>query len=437
MPYDSILNWIVFKDPTVNPFYTAYNLPYDIGFKLWEILGGAIAWLLNLIFPGNGASKWLVSQEVTASLAVVLMVVVIFAVAFIINLTMIWIERKVLGRMMDRRATQIGPLGYLQCLGDGLKTFLKENITPSKVDKKGYMWALSLVIGTSVLIACMIPLSDRWFIVDYNTGFLIIFGLFAIAPFMILVAGWAQNNKYALLGGMRAAAQMISYEVPMLIIFASVALMAGSFNINDIVHCMFHRFFLRNQCFVNFCKWQKLCPVFCRTVRFCVKPQIWHTTIKQRNYRSFKRSFHYYSFISSNRFNSFEIVIGETNVCGVNSKYSFVNLRLDSSINRYPTLCSNGVRALICRRYNQIFLFNANNRPFHRNDIEKVIHFCFSKWWNFPAFCSILDSFAYICTDFILSHIHSKAIAHTRKIFLHRKFSLSEHFIQNVLFNLI
>ena len=244
MAYSSILDWIVFKDPSINPFYNTYNLPFDIGFKLWEILGGAIAWLINLIFPGNGASRFLVSQEVTAAFGAILMVVVIFAVAFIINLTMIWQERKVLGRMMDRRATQIGPLGYLQCLGDGLKTFLKEDITPTKADKKGYMWALSIVIGTSVLIACMIPLSDRWFIADYGVGLLVIFGLFAIAPFMILVAGWAQNNKYALLGGMRAAAQMISYEVPMLIVFASVALMAGSLNINDIVHAQIGMWFI-------------------------------------------------------------------------------------------------------------------------------------------------------------------------------------------------
>ena len=244
MAYDSILNWIVFKDPMNNPFYNVYNLPYDIGYKLWEIIGGAIAWLINLIFPGNSVSTFLVAEDVTSVIAVALMVIVIFAVAFVINLTMIWEERKVLGRMMDRRATRIGPLGYLQNLADGLKTFLKENITPSKADKKGYMWALSLVIGTSVLIACMIPLSDRWFIADYGAGLLIIFGLFAIAPFMILVAGWAQNNKYALLGGMRAAAQMISYEVPMLIVFASVTLMAGSFNINDIVHAQVGMWFI-------------------------------------------------------------------------------------------------------------------------------------------------------------------------------------------------
>ncbi|MDR0791140.1 MAG: NADH-quinone oxidoreductase subunit NuoH [Methanomassiliicoccaceae archaeon] len=238
MGYSSITEWVKFSDPSLNEFnvYEVYNLPYDIGYKIWEIISGTLAWLINLIFPGNGLSETLVSNQMLTNLgAVLFMVVLIFAVAFIINLTMIWQERKVLGRMMDRRATRVGPLGYLQNLADGLKTFLKENVMPAKADKKGYMWALTILIGTSVLLACMIPLSHRWFIVDYNAGLLIIFGLFAIAPFMILVAGWSQNNKYSLLGGLRAAAQMIAYEVPILLVFASVALMAGSFNINAIV----------------------------------------------------------------------------------------------------------------------------------------------------------------------------------------------------------
>lgn len=242
MAYSSITEWIQFTPAMDNSYYfygDVYNLPYAIGAWLWELIGGLIAWLVNLILPGNGLSTWLVSDLVVNAMAVILMVVVIFAVGFIVNLTMIWEERKVLGRMMDRRATRVGPLGYLQNLADGMKTMLKENVVPKKADKKGYFWALGLVIGVAVLLACMIPMSDRWFVVDYGTGLLIVFGLFALAPFMILVAGWAQNNKYALIGGMRAAAQMISYEVPMLIIFASVALMAGSFNINDIVHAQF------------------------------------------------------------------------------------------------------------------------------------------------------------------------------------------------------
>lgn len=239
--YSSILNWIMFTDPTLNAFYpyAVYNLPYDIGYKLSEVIGGLIAWLVNIIVPGNFVSTWLVGDAFINALAVVLMVVVIFAVGFIVNLTMIWEERKILGRMMDRRATRIGPWGYLQCLADGLKTFMKENVQPKAADKKIYWWGLSLVIGTSVLIACMIPLSGRWFIADYGAGLLIIFGLFALAPFLILCVGWAQNNKYSLIGGMRAAELMISYEIPMLLLLAGVCLMAGSFNINDIVNAQF------------------------------------------------------------------------------------------------------------------------------------------------------------------------------------------------------
>ena len=196
MAYESITNFIVnrgYEDLIAMSPYEVYNLPYDIAVKIWESLGGLIAWLINLIFPNNGVSQWLISDPVTNG------------------------------------------FGFLQCLGDGLKTFMKENVVPKAIDKKIYWWGLSLVIGTSVLLACMVPLSNRWFIVDYQAGLLIIFALFALAPFLILCAGWAQNNKYSLIGGLRAAELMISYEIPMLILLAGTVLMAGSFNINDIV----------------------------------------------------------------------------------------------------------------------------------------------------------------------------------------------------------
>ena len=238
MGYSSILDWIVYNNPLDNthyPFGDVDNLPYDIGYKLSEVLLGLIAWLINLIVPGNCVSEFLVDDGMMNGLTLVLMAVVIFAIGFVINLTMIWEERKILGRVMDRRATKIGPLGYFQCLADGLKTFMKENIAPKAIDKKIYWWGLSLVIGTSVLLACMVPLSERWFIADYKVGLLILFGIFALAPFLILCAGWSQNNKYSLIGGMRAAELMISYEVPMLIILASTCLLAGSYGINDII----------------------------------------------------------------------------------------------------------------------------------------------------------------------------------------------------------
>ncbi|MDR3283053.1 MAG: NADH-quinone oxidoreductase subunit H [Candidatus Methanoplasma sp.] len=242
MAYGSILNFITFDDPMANPFYPfggAYNLPFDISYKLWDIIGGIIAWIINLIFPDNGVSQWLISAEVSNAFALIIFMLIIFIVVFVCTLLSLWMERKVLGRLMDRRGTMIGLKGFLQCIADGLKTFMKENTIPKKVDKMTYMWTLSLVIGTSVLIACMVPLSPRWFVVDYGTGLLIIMALFALAPFFILVSGWAQNNKYSLIGGMRAAELMISYEVPILIMIATTCLLAGSFNIGAIVDAQF------------------------------------------------------------------------------------------------------------------------------------------------------------------------------------------------------
>ena len=238
--YNSLLNFINFgelglMDNAYYPFDT-YNLPYAICYRLWEIIGGTIAWLLNLIFPDNGVSTWLIGEAASTLFALILFMLVVFIVVFVCTLISLWMERKCLGRMMDRRGTMVGMKGFLQCVADGLKTFMKENTIPGKVDKMTYMWTVSLVIGVSVLVACMVPLSARWYVVDYDTGLLIIMAFFALAPFFILVSGWAQNNKYSLIGGMRAAELMISYEVPMLIMIATTALLAGSFNIGDIVY---------------------------------------------------------------------------------------------------------------------------------------------------------------------------------------------------------
>ena len=239
--YTSILDFIDFNgqyvmDNAYYPFEDVYNLPFAISYGLWKIIGGALAWLINLIFPENPVSDWLMSEPVCVLLSLIIFMLIVFIVVFVCTLISLWMERKCLGRMMDRRGTMVGMKGFLQCVADGLKTFMKENTIPGKVDRMTYMWTVSLVIGVSVLVACMVPLSARWYVVDYDTGLLIIMAFFALAPFFILVSGWAQNNKYALIGGMRAAELMISYEVPMLIMIATTALLAGSFNIGDIVY---------------------------------------------------------------------------------------------------------------------------------------------------------------------------------------------------------
>ena len=230
-------DWI-YPNPMLNEYcpFDSYNLAYDLAYKVWEILGGTIAWLINFIWPGNPISTWLVDDPTTVLFALLIFMLLVFMVVFVNVLLILWMERKGLGRMMDRRGTMVGMKGFLQCVADGLKTFLKENTLPKKIDKMTYMWTVSLIVGLSVLVACMVPLSYRWYVVDYDSGLLIIMAFFALAPFFILVSGWSQNNKYSLIGGMRAAELMISYEVPMLIMIATTALLAGSFNIGDIVY---------------------------------------------------------------------------------------------------------------------------------------------------------------------------------------------------------
>ena len=228
-------DWITFTDPMANPYYPygdTYNIGYDICYKLWEILGGFLAWLVNLLLPGNGLSEFLVSDEVVNAFAIILFAVVVFMVIFIGVLISLWQERKFLGRFMDRRGTMIGMKGFMQCVADGFKTFMKENVIPRKVDKMAYMWTLSLVIGTSVMVATMLPLSDRFFIVNYDSGLLIVMAIYALAPSLSLFRMGPEQQIFAY-RGMRAAQSMIAYEIPMLIVVCSVALLAGSFNIGN------------------------------------------------------------------------------------------------------------------------------------------------------------------------------------------------------------
>ena len=233
----SMKDWMQYGDPMSNPYYPydTYNVVYDLGFEVYQFLGGIVAWLIDLILPGNPVSEWLMSDAVVNAFSIIILALVIFLVIFVGVLISLWEERKVLGRFMDRRGTMVGMKGFMQCVADGLKTFMKENTMPKKIDKMTYMWTVSLIIGTSVLVACMLPLSDRFFIVNFDSGLLIVMALYALAPFFILVSGWSQNNKYSLIGGMRAAESMISYEIPMLIIVCSVAVLSGTFNIGGIV----------------------------------------------------------------------------------------------------------------------------------------------------------------------------------------------------------
>ncbi len=210
---------------------------------LYQFTEGIVTWLVSIVnwvlnwIGLNGLANWLGGPDVIKFLTLLGESVVLLLVGFIVAITMIWQERKTLGRLMDRRgAMVVGPAGYFQNIADGLKTLLKEYIVPDKADRTVYDWAPVIMIGSSILLLVAIPLSDRFYMSNLDAGLLFIFAVFSITPFAILLGGWASNNKYTLIGGMRSAAQLISYEIPLLLSLVGVVLLAGSLNIGDIVN---------------------------------------------------------------------------------------------------------------------------------------------------------------------------------------------------------
>lgn len=214
----------------------------DLVNHLWYWLGDFLPWWFGDFFDDVG--NFAASHGHIAVMAILVEVLIIIVIALINVLNFIWIDRKFMGRMFDFYGPyyvgyRIG--GWLQNLADGIKLFVKEIITPAKADKLGFLLGPIIFVGSSFLALSTIPLGRDFGISTNASGAgvpssaLIAFAFFAIAPFSILICGWSSNNKYTLIGGLRSAAQMMSYEIPMLLTVASVFLMAGSFNFTEIV----------------------------------------------------------------------------------------------------------------------------------------------------------------------------------------------------------
>lgn len=173
-------------------------------------------------------------------------ILVVFGMVQFLVVSMIWIERKVMAHMQVRLGPmRVGPHGLLQPIADAIKLLFKEDIIPGKADKFLYMLAPVMTLVPALITFAVIPFGNKikifgysidLVITDINIGFLYIFAVSSLGIYGIVMAGWASNNKYSLLGGIRSSAQMISYELTLGLSLIGVVMLTGSLSLVDVVN---------------------------------------------------------------------------------------------------------------------------------------------------------------------------------------------------------
>ena len=158
---------------------------------------------------------------------------------------LIWYERRLLGLLQDRYGpNRVVPAGLLQVLADTLKILFKEDWVPPFADRRVFVVAPSLVLVTALLSFMVVPVADGWVVADLDVGLLFVLAMSSLAVYSVVLAGWSSRSKYSLVGGLRAAAQMVSYEVFMGLSLIGVVALAGSFRLSEIVAAQEHMWFV-------------------------------------------------------------------------------------------------------------------------------------------------------------------------------------------------
>lgn len=189
---------------------------------------------------------------IDAAKSLVFLVGVLTAFAYVTLL-----ERRLLARFQLRVGpNRVGPLGLLQPLADGIKLLFKEDFVPGGADRYVYLLAPLISVVAALFVYAVIPIGPPvhlfgraipLYVADVNVGILLVLGASSVGVYGVILGGWASNNKYSLLGGLRSSAQVISYELTLSLAVLGVVLMAGSLSLVDIVRAQAHRWFVVTQ----------------------------------------------------------------------------------------------------------------------------------------------------------------------------------------------
>ncbi len=206
-------------DLITTPGFINFHQIYDLAYKLLTSLGigDSAAWMSYLV----------------ACLAISFIIINVLIMSTAVYT---WFERRVIGRFQVRRGpNRNGPFGILQPIADVIKLILKEDTIPNEADKPVFTLAPIVLLAPTLLTITVIPLGEKSFLGSLNIGILFIVGVTSVNAIAIFMAGWGSRNKYAILGSMRGAAMLVSYEIPMALGITSVLLLSGSLAMTEIV----------------------------------------------------------------------------------------------------------------------------------------------------------------------------------------------------------